>query len=57
MEAAGWAKQVIDADQPRKFFIDVGGVGAGVYDRLREWGEPYASIVVAVNFGSAPMAI
>jgi DNA-binding XRE family transcriptional regulator len=55
MEAAGWAKQVIDADRPRKFFIDVGGVGAGVYDRLKEWGEPYASIVVAVNFGSAPL--
>jgi transcriptional regulator with XRE-family HTH domain len=54
MEAAGWAKQVIDADKPRRFFVDVGGVGAGVYDRLQEWGEPYASIVVAVNFGSAP---
>jgi hypothetical protein len=33
----------------------VGGVGAGVYDRLQEWGEPYAGIIVAVNFGSAPM--
>jgi len=37
MEAAGWAKQVIDADRPKKFFVDVGGVGAGVYDRLKEW--------------------
>jgi len=55
MEAAGWAKQVIDGEKPRKFFVDVGGVGAGVYDRLQEWGEPYASIVVAVNFGSAPL--
>jgi transcriptional regulator with XRE-family HTH domain len=54
MEAAGWAKQVIDAEKPKKFFVDVGGVGAGVYDRLQEWGEPYASIVTAVNFGSAP---
>jgi hypothetical protein len=55
MEAAGWAKQVIDADRPKKFFIDVGGVGAGVYDRLKEWGEPYSSIVVPINFGSAPL--
>jgi hypothetical protein len=55
MEAAGWAKRVIDTDKPKKMFVDVGGVGAGVYDRLKEWGEPYASIVVAVNFGSSPM--
>jgi hypothetical protein len=26
-----------------------------VYDRLREWDEPDASIVVAVNFGSPPL--
>jgi hypothetical protein len=25
-----------------------------VFDRLQEWGEPYAGIVGAVNFGSAP---
>jgi DNA-binding XRE family transcriptional regulator len=55
MEAAGWAKQVIDGEKPKKFFIDVGGVGAGVYDRLKEWGEPYSSIVVPINFGSAPL--
>ncbi len=54
MQAAGWCKQVIDADKPARVFIDVGGVGAGVYDRLREWGEPYSTIVVAVNFGSSP---
>src|SRR5437763_10495240 len=23
MEAAGWAKQVIDAERPQKFFIDI----------------------------------
>jgi hypothetical protein len=54
MQAAGWLKQVIDADHPRRVFIDIGGVGAGTYDRLKEWGEPYASIMVPVNFGSAP---
>jgi hypothetical protein len=31
----------------------VGGVGAGVYDRLVEMG--YGDIVRAVNFGSSPM--
>lgn len=52
MQAAGWCKQVIDAEKPGKLFIDVGGVGAGVYDRLIEMG--YGDTVVAVNFGSAP---
>lgn len=55
MQSAGWAKQVIDKDKPAKFFVDVGGVGAGVYDRLKEWGEPYSTIVVPVNFGSGPL--
>jgi hypothetical protein len=54
MAAAGWLKRAIDAEKPARVFIDVGGVGAGVYDRLREWGEPYASIVAPINFGSAP---
>jgi hypothetical protein len=52
MQAAGWVKQVIDADKPRRVFIDVGGVGAGVYDRLAEMG--YGEIVRDINFGSAP---
>jgi len=55
MQAAGWLKQVIDSDVPARVFIDVGGVGAGVYDRIREWGEPYSRIAVAVNFGSSPL--
>jgi hypothetical protein len=53
--AAGWARWVIDQDKPAKFFIDVGGVGAGVYDQLKHLGEPYATIVEAVNFGSSPL--
>lgn len=53
MESAGWAKQVIDAERPARMFIDVGGLGAGVYDRLVEMG--YGNIVRAVNFGSAPL--
>lgn len=55
MESAGWLKQVIDRDKPRRVFMDVGGVGAGVYDRMMEWGRPYTGIVVPVNFGSSPL--
>jgi hypothetical protein len=53
MAAAGWLKQVIDKDKPKRAFIDVGGVGAGIFDRLREMG--FGDIVRAVNFGSAPL--
>lgn len=53
MEVAGWAKQVIDTEKPARMFIDVGGLGAGIYDRLVEMG--YGELVRAVNFGSAPL--
>lgn len=53
MQCAGWAKQVIDTEKPARMFIDVGGLGAGVYDRLIEMG--YGSVVRPVNFGSAPL--
>ena len=52
MQAAGWVKQVIERDKPRRVFLAVGGVGAGIYDRLNEMG--FGAIVRAVNFGSAP---
>lgn len=52
MQSAGWAVQVIRTHQPARMFIDVGGVGAGVYDRLNEMG--YGDIVRPVSFGSAP---
>jgi hypothetical protein len=51
---ANWLKQIIDADKPRKVFVDVGGVGGGTVDVLHSWGAPYDTIVVAVNFGSEP---
>jgi hypothetical protein len=54
VQGAGWAKAVIDKDKPAKMFIDVGGVGAGVFDQIKHMGEPYASIIEAVNFGAAP---
>jgi hypothetical protein len=53
MGQVGWLKQVIDAEKPARVFVDVGGVGAGVYDRLLEMG--YGEIVIAINFGSAPL--
>lgn len=53
MAQVGWCKQVIDTEKPARFFVDVGGVGAGVYDRLVEMG--YGKIVRAINFGSAPL--
>lgn len=55
MAGAGWIKRLIDTDKPAKVFIDVGGLGAGVYDRLKEWGGVYEDIVKAVNFGGSPI--
>jgi hypothetical protein len=52
MQQAGWLKSVIDKDKPKRVFIDVGGVGAGVYDRLNEMG--FGAIVRPINFGSSP---
>jgi hypothetical protein len=56
MSLAGWVKQTIDKDKPARVFVDVGGVGAGVYDRLKEmgYGPGEKNIVRAVNFGSSP---
>ena len=53
MEGAGWIKQIIDTEKPARVFIDVGGPGPGVYDRLVEM--DYGDIVRAVNFGSSPL--
>ncbi len=58
MVVAGVCARTIDKlrqkDLPfRKMFIDVGGLGAGVYDRLQEMG--YGEEVVGVNFGQAPL--
>lgn len=54
VEGANWCKSIIDQYNPRAFFIDVGNMGAGVIDILRDMGEPYDQIVVSVNFGGAP---
>ncbi|WP_211260732.1 hypothetical protein [Pseudoxanthomonas dokdonensis] len=53
MEGVGWLKQVLDTEKPARMFIDVGGLGIGIYDRLVEMG--YGDVVRAVNFGAAPV--
>lgn len=53
MSVAGICKQILDTEKPARMFVDVGGLGAGIYDRLVEMG--YGEIVRAVNFGSAPL--
>jgi len=51
MEMAGIAAKLIDDMKLHKLFIDVGGLGAGVVDRLRELG--YSHKIVAVNAGES----
>lgn len=38
MQVAGWVARIIRDDKPAKVNIDVGGLGAGIYDRLVERG-------------------
>lgn len=54
---AHWIKSVIDSDDPARVFIDVGGIGAGVVDVLKSFGEPYSKLVDAINFGGEPQDI
>jgi hypothetical protein len=54
---ATWIKNIIDEDKPDRVFIDVGGQGAGVYDVLKSWGEPYSSIVVPIDFAGSPQSM
>lgn len=55
MSLAGIVKRAIDIEKPDRVFIDVGGIGAGTYDRLIELG--YGRIVTAVDFGGQPMDV
>jgi hypothetical protein len=49
MHVAGRILLLIREERPLRVFIDVGGLGAGIYDRLVELG--YGDVVTAVNFG------
>jgi hypothetical protein len=50
---AGWVKQIINAERPARVFVDVGGVGAGVADLLRDWFGP--RMIRHINFGGEPL--
>lgn len=54
VQGANWIRAEIDERNPRKVFVDMGGMGAGTVDILHSWGAPYDRIVVGVNFGGAP---
>lgn len=53
MEVVGIVHQIIIKENPAKVCIDIGGLGAGIYDRLKELG--HGEIIVAVNGGSSPL--
>ncbi len=52
MEVVGLLHRIIVDESPNKLFVDIGGLGAGVYDRLVELG--YRDLVVGVNGGESP---
>jgi hypothetical protein len=52
MQIAGQVVKLIREEKPSRVYIDVGGLGAGIYDRLIELGHD--RIVVGVNFGGKP---
>jgi len=53
MEITGIVNKIIQEEKPDKVFIDVGGLGAGIVDRLNELG--YKNIISPVNSGSKPL--
>lgn len=53
MEVVGILAQIIKNENPKRVFIDIGGLGVGCYDRLVELG--LGDVVVGVNAGSSPL--
>jgi hypothetical protein len=53
MEVAGIVHRIIIEEKPAKVCIDIGGLGAGVYDRLKELG--HGNVIVSVNGGATPL--
>jgi hypothetical protein len=62
VQGANWLKIVTDTERPARGFIDVGGVGAGVYDLLKAWGYAYDAgdpfnakgVWVPIDFSGSP---
>jgi hypothetical protein len=50
MAVCGLVASIIQRELPSRVFIDVGGLGAGIFDRLMELGF---RCVIAVNFGES----
>lgn len=55
MEVAGLVVQVIKEVDPDQVAIDVGGLGAGVYDRLQELVDEKSVQLVQVNSSNSPI--
>lgn len=53
MKVVGIVHKIIKEDKPDKVLIDVGGLGAGVVDRLKELG--YSQTVIGINSGQSPL--
>lgn len=53
MEVVGLVHKIIETEHPFKVLVDVGGLGAGIVDRLYELG--HRDVVVGVNAGSAAL--
>jgi hypothetical protein len=53
MEIVGIVNNIIVTEQPAKVFVDIGGLGAGIVDRLKELG--HGQVVIGVNAGSTPL--
>ena len=54
METTGKVVKIIKEEKPEMVFVDVGGLGAGVIDRLRELGYG-TDQVIGVNGGEKPL--
>jgi hypothetical protein len=52
MQIAGRIHRIIQQEKPAKVFIDVGGLGVGIVDRLMELSGT-TGVVVPVNFGES----
>lgn len=53
MEIVGLVHQIILLEKPEKVFVDVCGIGAGVYDRLKELG--FSEMLIPINAGSTAL--
>jgi hypothetical protein len=55
MEVAGIVKTIIDEVKPDQVAVDVGGLGAGVYDRLAELIKDESVQLLQVNSSNSPI--